>query len=187
MSNHPLTPQSAPDLQKKAVLNLYAAFAVSLILTLVPHMIVGLIALIFALGVLIAAYVMRFQSEKESLIYNHTTYIIRTIWIGSSLSVVTVGLASAFMLGQIDYAPFSSCGETMAAQGMEWAANATYAQVWEFSSPCFNSFITANLKLLIISGAIAILPILLYFIIRFGRGLSRALHGYRLAKPKAWF
>jgi uncharacterized membrane protein len=43
------------------------------------------------------------------------------------------------------------------------------------------------MNLLITAGVITILPGLVYFAVRFVRGLSRAIKGYRLAKPKAWF
>ena len=37
-----------------------------------------------------------------------------------------------------------------------------------------------------VSLAFAAVPPLLYFILRYARGLARALDGYRVAKPKAW-
>lgn len=187
MSSTNFTPDSDPDPQKKTVLNLYAAFAVSLALTCVPHMMIGLVSLIFAIGVLVAAYVIRARSDKESLAANHATYIIRTIWIGSSLAVVTLGIGSAIMLGQIDYAPFGPCAENMAAQGMDWAANASHADVWALASPCFNVFIRDNFNILVVAGIVTIVPILLYFGLRITRGVLRASKGYRLQNPKAWF
>lgn len=187
MTSKPPAPQSPQDPHRTTVLNLYAAFAVSLILTLMPHGIIALLALVFMIGVLITAYVVRARVEPETLAENHATYIIRTIWIGSLLAAITTTIGGAILLTDIDYAPFTPCADRLAAQGMDFAANATYAQVWELSSPCFDAFINANLNTLIVAGAITILPILAYFAVRFVRGLSRAIKGYRLAKPRAWF
>ena len=187
MTHTPQPPQSPQDPHRKIVLNLYAAFAVSLILSMMPHAIVALLALIFMLGVLAAAYVVRSKVEPETLAENHATYLIRTIWIGSILAAITTSIGGAIMLADIDYAPFSPCADKLASQGIDFAANATYAQVWEMSSSCFNAFINANLNMLIVAGVITILPILIYFAVRFVRGLSRAIKGYRLANPRAWF
>ncbi len=187
MSNHPLAPESEADPQRKMVLNLYAAFAVSLILTLVPHAIIAIVAAVFFLGVLIAAYLIRAKAEDDSLAQNHATYIIRTIWIGSSLAVVFIGIGAAYMLPNIDYSTFQPCSNKLMSMGLEYAENATYAQVWELANPCFDLFIKDNWSILIVTGIIVILPILIYFVVRFVRGLSRAMKGYRIAKPKAWF
>lgn len=187
MTPKPPAPQSPHDPHRKAVLNLYAAFAVSLILSLMPHGIIALLALLFMIGVLITAYIVRARAETDTLAENHATYIIRTIWIGSLLAAITTTIGGIIMLTDIDYGPFAPCADQLAAQGMDFAANATYAQVWELASPCFDPFINANLNILIIAGSITILPILTYFAVRFVRGLSRAIKGYRLAQPRAWF
>lgn len=187
MIEKPPAPQSPHDPHRATVLNLYAAFAVSLILSLMPHGILALLALIFMIGVLIAAYIVRSRVEPETLAENHATYIIRTIWIGSLLAAITTSIGGAIMLSDINYEPFMPCADRLAAQGMDFAANASFAQVWELTSPCFDAFINANLNTLIMAGAITILPVLAYFAVRFVRGLSRAIKGYRLAKPRAWF
>lgn len=187
MTSANFTPDSGSDPQKKTVLNLYAAFAVSLVLTCVPHMMIALVSLIFALGVLIAAYMVRSRSGADSLAGNHATYIIRTIWTGSLLSVITMAIGSAIMLGRLDYAPFGPCAENMAAQGIDWAANASHAEIWALANPCFDVFIRDNFNILMIAGVVAIVPILLYFGYRITRGVLRATKGYRLQNPKALF
>lgn len=172
MIEKPPAPQSPHDPHRATVLNLYAAFAVSLILSLMPHGILALLALIFMIGVLIAAYIVRSRVEPETLAENHATYIIRTIWIGSLLAAITTSIGGAIMLSDINYEPFMPCADRLAAQGMDFAANASFAQVWELTSPCFDAFINANLNTLIMAGAITILPVLAYFAVRFVRGLS---------------
>ncbi|MFN3700033.1 MAG: hypothetical protein ACK4VI_00760 [Alphaproteobacteria bacterium] len=136
---------------------------------------------------LIAAYVIRSKNDPNGLACNHTTYIIRTIWIGSFFSVVTVGLASLYMVQFLDYVAFAPCAEEIQMRGLNWAAEASFEDAMILVEPCFNSFINDNFNLLLVSGGIAIIPILLYFTVRLVRGISRAAKGYRIADPKIWF
>ena len=183
----PPPPANVQHPQRKTILNLDAAFAVSLVLTTIPHGIIAIVALVFMIGVLVASYIIRAKAEPESLIQNHTTYIIRTIWIGSGLAAITTTIGGLIMMNDINYDPFSPCANNLAAQGVEFAANATYTQIWDLASPCFDIFIQANMQPLITAGIITIVPVLIYFAVRFVRGLSRAIKGYRIANPRVWF
>lgn len=175
------------DPDKKRVLNLYAAFGVSLLLTLVPSLLISFVALVFVVGVLIGAYMMRRASEVESLAENHCTYVIRTLWISALISLITLFAGSAFMLGGIDYAPFEPCANAMAQKGAEFAQNASYEEVYALAEPCMNAFIDFNMSLLMTTALITAGPVLIYLGYRYGKGLLRALKGYRMANPKAWF
>lgn len=176
-----------PDKEKSLVLNLYAAFGISLILTLIPLAVAGIISALFMLGVLIGAYIIRRKSEDHSLSANHCTFLIRTMWIGALFSLITTAIASAFMLPNIDYSPFQPCAEDLAARGQEFLTSATNQQIWDVSQPCMDAFIAENQSDLVMSALVAGGPILIYFIYRFVKGLVRAQKGYRLADPKMWF
>lgn len=180
-------PPTHNDPGKKKVTNLYAMFGVGLVLSLVPSTIVSIVALFFMVAVLVAGYGLRKKSEPESLAENHATYIIRTIWIGTGFSVISVSLAGIYMLSGIDYSAFQPCAETFAGQGAAAIQNPSYEAVWSASEPCFNNFINENFQLLTISALIAAVPILIYFGYRYGKGLSRAMKGYRMMDPKSWF
>jgi uncharacterized membrane protein len=52
---------------------------------------------------------------------------------------------------------------------------------------CLQDYITINLMVFIASFIIAAGPVLLYFIIRYARGLKRAVEGQMIANPRAWF
>lgn len=173
--------------EKRSVLNLYAALGVSLALTLVPSGIVGLVATIFLIAVLIAAYILRRRYEAEGLAENHMTYIIRTLWISALFSLITLTIGSTYLLNGIDYASFQPCANALAEKGIEFAETATFQEMYALTSPCMDDFIDDNFRRLTIAALITALPILLYMVIRYMRGLSRALRGYRVASPKAWF
>lgn len=187
MGDPRLNPQSQDDPEKKKVLNLYAAFGISLILSLVPNQMAALVSTLFMLGVLIAAYMMRRNVEIHGLAGNHCTYIIRTIWIGALFSLITIAITSLFMLPRIDYSDFQPCADAMAEKGAEYISNASQAEIMALSEPCMDNFIASNWDTFTLFALFGIGPILLYFIIRFVRGLGRATKGYRLADPKAWF
>lgn len=187
MAPHKPAPSKNDDPEKKQILNMYAAFGISLILSLVPSGMAALVSLIFMVGVLIAAYVIRSKVEEHGLAGNHCTFMIRTIWIGSLFSLITIGLASLFMIPRIDYASFQPCAEAMASKGTEFLASATQAEIMALSEPCLDSFMSANWNTFTIAAIFGVGPILIYFVVRFVRGLSRATKGYRIADPKAWF
>ncbi|MEM7650932.1 MAG: hypothetical protein AAF204_02475 [Pseudomonadota bacterium] len=172
---------------QKTILNLYAAFGVSLILSVLPYMAAGGLSLIFFTGVLIAAYMVRKKAQEHDFADNHTTFIIRTIWIGALFSLVTTAIASAYMLGGIDYSQFQPCADALAAKGIEWVESAGFADVYELTKPCMNNFIQSNHTLLMNAMIIAGGPILLYMTYRLAKGVTRATKGYRLADDKVWF
>lgn len=177
-------PHSDPD--KKRVLNLYAAFGVSILLMLVPSLMISFVALVFALGVLVGAYSMRKNAATESLAENHCTYIIRTLWITALFSLVTLFAGSVYMLSGIDYSAFEPCANAMAQRGVQFVQNATYEEVYALAAPCMNAFIDFNMGLLTITVLITAVPVLIYLGYRYLKGLMRAIKGYRMADPKSW-
>lgn len=175
-----------PDGQS-SILNLYAAFGVSMVLSVLPYASAALFSLIFFFGVLVAAYVMRGNAEPESLKANHATFIIRTLWIGAFFSIITTIAATIYLMNGIDYDPFNPCAQALADKGLVWLEQAGPMEVYAFVTPCMESFMQTNKTLFINSVIIAAAPILLYMAYRMIKGLSRAIKGYRLAKPQVWF
>lgn len=164
---------------KRQVLNLYALFGVSLLLSLVPSTAVALISLIFLIGVFAYAYRLRARASSESLTENHAAFIIRTIWIATLLSIITLSAGSIYMIPNIDYAAFGPCQENLTnSEG--------FLDIYAAAFPCINIFIEANLRLLTITALIVALPVVIYLIVRYVRGLSRAIKGYRISNPKSW-
>lgn len=174
------------DPQQGKVIRIYGLFGLGLLLSLVPNMIVAGMSAILLLGVLVAAYILRKDAEDGSLLENHMTFIIRTIWVGSFLTLVTMAAGSFYLFKMLDHQPMLPCmqeflnlGPMAAAYGMD--------HMLAIFNKCWEPYWRTNLTALIIGGTIAAGPVLVYFIGRFIRGLTRATRGYRLAKPKAWF
>lgn len=173
--------------QNKAILNLYAALGVSLILSVLPSVSAALASVIFFSGVLIAAYLMRRGAERESLRENHATFIIRTLWIAALFSLFTTGAATIYMLGGVDYAPFEPCANVLISKGAAWIESAGMMEVYALIKPCVESFLGFNKALLVNAVIIAGAPLVIYVVYRLAKGVSRAMKGYRIANPKSWF
>jgi uncharacterized membrane protein len=171
--------------EQKKLLRLYAAFGASLALSLVPSVAAAIITLLLFLGVLFVAYAMRKRSSEGSLIENHTTYIIRTIWISGAAAVFTLIAASVYMLQTVDNTPLDPCISTILSAGARTPDMATQQMIALFR-PCFDTYLSVNLRDFIIGGIIAAGPVLLYIILRFTRGLARAGGGYRIANVRSW-
>ncbi|MEZ5814908.1 MAG: hypothetical protein R3E13_09380 [Alphaproteobacteria bacterium] len=172
---------------QKYILNLYAAFGVSLILAVLPFMAAAFLSLVFFMGVLIGAYALRKRAGDCSLSENHATFIIRTLWISAFLSLVTTVAATAYMMSGIDYSTFEPCANSLAHKGPTWVESAGTMEIYAVIEPCIESFISFNKALLTNALLIAGGPVILYMAYRMVKGLSRAVKGYRLSDPKGWF
>ena len=172
---------------QKAILNLYAALGVSLILSVLPYPAAAVLSMVFFIGVLVAAYIIRKKVEEHSLVENHSTFIIRTLWIGAFFSLVTTAIATAYMLNGVDYSQFQPCANNLAGKGLEWLENAGMMQVYAVTEPCMDSFLYGNKTLLMNAMIIAGGPIIIYMTYRMAKGVSRAMKGYRLSDAKTWF
>ncbi len=178
-----VTQANKPEGQS-TILNLYAVFGVSMILSVMPYAAAAVLSLIFFLGLLIAAYVVRSDAAKDSLKDNHATFIIRTLWIAAFISIPTTLAAAAYMQFNIDYTAFDPCIESLARQSASWLETAPHMEIYAFVQPCVETFLEMNKREFIMTALIAGGPVLAYMAFRFIKGLSRAIRGYRLANPR---
>jgi len=163
--------------QNKIINTLYGFLILSTILGFVPN---GMaFAASFALWVvtLIAAYIYRRKDTEDGLLYNHMTYLIGTIWIGTSFILIGTLIAGAWVYfygnnGPLDAAVVQINGGTVPDDAMLQGVMREYLLV--------------NKSLLITASIVAVGPAILYFVYRVANGLSRAAKGYRLANPKSW-
>ncbi len=183
MSDNPT--HKDPDQNK--IVQMYAAFGVSIILTVIPHLWAAAASLIMLLYVMIAAYVYRLRRPADSLMVNHMRFITRTIWLTGFFAIFTLVAGCGYMLSYINNAALTPCLDKFLNLAPEAIAFQNVITIQALFDNCMNTFIHDNLMTLIVSGAIAGGPILIYVAVRFARGFSRALNGYRIAKPDAWF
>ncbi len=175
------------DPARAKIIKLYVAFGLSIVLTVIPHVWAAAASMLMLLYTRIVAYVLRGRGPKDSLADNHATFVIRTIWLTGLFAIVTLAAGSAYLLERIDNAPLMPCMDKFLNMNPEKAAVMNVVDMGTLFENCMHPFVTTNWNALIVSMLIAGGPLLAYVVVRFARGLSRALKGYRLAKPKAWF
>ena len=177
--------QKTPE--QKTALRLYGVLGAALLMSLVPSVTAALFSMLLFVGLLIAAYVVRSGTDNGSFSENHMTFIIRTIWIGGFFSLVVMCFAAVYLFLNIDNTPLDPCIQNFLNQGTTNLQSIGPAEMMEIFRGCYNGYMDANFNLFILTGVLTGGPILIYFSIRFIRGLSRALKNYRVAQPKSWF
>ena len=163
--------------QKNIINALYAMIMASTILSFIPVIAAQLGALVLFLMVLIAAYVYKSKDDEDGLLHNHMTYLIRTIWIGSTFLVLAMIVASFWIAGQSDNTALQSIVDQLGAGQMLNEETITAAM---------KNYISDNQGLLLRVTLATIGPAMIYFVYRIANGFSRAWRGYRIAKPKGW-
>lgn len=163
----------------KTALTYYALLAGSFFLAWVPHIIPGLIAVILFFWAFIGAYIIRGRNDADSFLAHHMTFLIRTVWIGSLFSLITVTAGGIYMLTHADVMAFSTCiVNTLSLPDMTMIEQETYR--------CIDGFIALNKGVLLVSVLISAPLPCAYVAYRLIRGALKARHGMRLLHGKSW-
>ncbi len=165
------------EAQQKTINVLYIFLIISTILAFVPMAIPQLISLVLVVLVLIAAYIYRAKDNADGLMFNHMTYLIGTIWIGTSFLTIGLIIGGIYLSTQGDMTVLQEAGDKIAA-GYVPTEQEMVDLIW--------SYLEANKKEAISSMIMFVGPAVLYFIYRVANGYSRAMKGYRIANPKSW-
>lgn len=171
--------------EEKTILRVYGTFAAALVLMLLPNMLVCILALALMAGVLITAYAKRRKADPHGLIADHMTFIIRTIWLGNGIAVISTAIASIYMMKRANHLPLQDCSHTAAQHILDSGAQ-DMQTINSLMKPCIDGFIAGNIPVLIASVAIAATPPMLYFAFRTAKGLNRARKGHRIGDVKSW-
>ncbi len=166
------------DKEQKNIRQYYGAFAAAIVCNFVPVPIVALFGICLLLSILVGAYIFKARSKMDSLAYNHMTYLIGTIWISSLFLVLGMAAASYWVYTKGDHTLIQNLMESMNAGVMVTPG--------EMQS-IMQSYIHANLNLLITASLATMGPAVIYIIYRTAYGASRATKGYRMARPAGWF
>ena len=183
-----MTENEDQDLQtkeQKKIVNIYAFLSAGLVLSFVPVASAALLGTVMFIGTFIYLYSLRKSSEPESLSHDHTTFLIRTIWIVSLFSIFTMAIAVVYVLSVYDPTPVHDCVNQL--MGGHVSDMTYFSAVGETQNICVDNFVKANLSALIIGGIIAMGPLAIYLVYRVAKGLSRAMKGHRIGDVKSWF
>jgi uncharacterized membrane protein len=163
--------------KQKKTNNLYIILIISTVLSFVPFAVAQLASISLIIAVLIMAYLYRAKDSEDGLLFNHMTYLIRTIWIGSTFLSAGIIAAGIYVFLQGDHSLVQNAANQISA-GTMFSENDLIA--------LGNDYIMANKNVLILGTGVFVGPAILYFIYRIANGYSRAAKGYRIANPKSW-
>lgn len=156
---------------------LYGILVFSTILGFVPTGNAQIYSIVLWLIVWAAAYYYRRKDTEDGLLYNHMTYLIGTIGIGTTVILIGMLVAGFWIFMQGDRTAIDAMvarlmnGEMMGEDEMNAAMNQAMVD---------------NQKLMWTASLVAIGPAVLYFVYRVANGLGRAAKGYRIANPRSW-
>lgn len=167
--------------QKNIINVLYLFLIVSTITGFMPSTWAQEVSLVLVIISLIAAYWYRSRDEEDGLVYNHMTYLIGTIWNGTTFMILGMLAAGAWVYLQGDNSVLDHSVQQATDQILS-GGMPTDAQM----SGWMDEYLIANKSLTIMAGIICVGPGVLYFIYRVANGYARAMKGYRIAKPRSW-
>lgn len=174
-----------PMREDNKILCVYAALIISLVLMLVPHVVAGALSLLLFMGVLVGGYVLRRRNDSGGLMADHMTFIIRTIWIGSGLAVLTTTVAALYMHFNADPTPLADCSQNV-ADAVLGGATPDLQSLAAMMQPCIIRFLSENDIVMTIALLVSAGPPLFYFVLRIARGLGRAKRGHRIGDHQSW-
>lgn len=166
------------DKAQQNIINvLYILLIIGTVLSFVPHMIAQIMTIPLVLLVLIAAYIYKAKDTEDGLLYNHMTYLIGTIWIGSTFLTLGIVAAGLYVYAQGDHSIIHDAANQIASGYMPNDQDLINLSV---------NYFHANKNVLILGTGVFVGPAILYFVYRIGNGYGRAAKGYRIANPKSW-
>lgn len=163
--------------QKQTITALYIFLIASTILGCMPNVTCALFSLVLFFTVLIAAYWYRFRDKEDGLLFNHMTYLIGTVWIGSTFLAIGVCVAGYLVYAKGDHSVIHNALDQI-LNGVMMDESALYGVIM--------NYISINRDLMVSASLPTIVPALLYLVYRIANGFSRGAKGYRIANPKSW-
>ncbi len=163
---------------KKTVTNIYAALIVSVVLQFIPNASVQLFAMILFLGVFVWCYIARKQFGHATLVENHTTYIIHTIWVFSL--AMTVGLILCFIW------IYLIAGKESLQTFADEVIKASIAESPPDLRNAYSALVEVDFSAIILACLITVGPSFIYLGYRLIKGVRRGIKGYRIDNPTKW-
>lgn len=154
---------------KQQALTIYSGFLLAIIFNFIPVTFVQTFGAFIFLGLIIAAYIMRSQAEKESFMYSHMSYLIKTFWISSL--ILLIGIIESYIFADHSIIYTTVNGVKNGSMLSETEINALLIE-----------YIQANRLVF----ALTLGPSLLYLIYRTIKGIMLASKNTSIPNPKNW-
>lgn len=163
---------------KQKIASLYVPLLVGVIFGCLPDASMQGISALLDLIVLIAAYGIRSEAKEDDLVWHHSTFVIRTIWIWSLFLVI--GMAGAALVIQMN-------ADMGAITDLVNSANSGIIPTEGDVDLTMQKFMDTNYDMMLRTTIIWLAPAQVYAVWRSYKGLSRAWLGYRVANLRSWF
>lgn len=165
------------DKQKSIINLLYIFLIISTLCAFVPFIMaqIAFISLLFV--TLISAYYYKTKDRPDGLLHNHMTYLIGTVWIGSFLLAVGMAVAGYWVFMNGNNQPLDDFMRSAQSGVIPDEAAMNEAMI---------AYMRINMQLILVSTILFVGPAVIYLVYRIAHGYSRAMKGYRIAKPKSW-
>lgn len=164
---------------RNTILGFYAVLSLVVILSSVPDFKIQNVGYTLIMIELVIAYIARARWPRgESFEENHSTYIIRTIWMYSFLFTIGAVAASYLVWVNGDKSAIEQITDMM-VNGSPPSEDETNAAMMKYYED--------NKILMMNTTRLWLCPSQLYLVWRILQGGGRAFKSYRLANPKRWF
>lgn len=164
------------DKQKNTFL--YVLLLVGVIVGCLPDASMQGISALLGLVALMAAYAIRSKAKEDDLVWHHSTFVIRTIWIWSLFLVI--GMVGAALVIQMN-------ADMSAITDLVNSANSGIIPTEGDVDLTMQKFMDTNYDMMLRTTIIWLAPAQVYAVWRSYKGLSRAWLGYRVANLRSWF
>jgi len=157
---------SNQKIERQKIIVMYIIFFLSFSLALIPVSAASVFAIMICVCTLSTIYSFRMNSEEDSLLENHMTFLIRTFWRANLYLLITSFVGILFLLVSIDYQPLSPCINTISST----LQRGNFSLLSKILGVCNSIFIEKNWFNIKITAFIAFFPVLLYLLVRCVKG-----------------
>ena len=158
-------PQDSQKTAQMKVLALYIGFLVVILFQFPLNVTIQAISIILFFALLAIIKFIRSENDKESLLYNHATFLSRTLWMWSFLLGIGLAFAGIYMSKAVPFEQLGTLSEDLMARKTD--------------SPLIQSMVPMAL------GGLA--PSTIYIIYRYIKGFVYAVQQQGLKNPKRFF
>jgi len=152
------------------ILSVYIVFTAAVIMNCIPSTVISTLGFILLFVILIAIYVYRARSDKDSLRYSHMAFLIKSFWVSSLL--LLIGMIAAYFLG--DHSSVINAYESI--------FKGSYLTEEQINN-ILSTYLHDNLTVFLLTLG----PSLLYLAYRIYRGVMLIKSNLPIPNPKNWF
>lgn len=149
------------DIERK-IFVYYGVFFTSFMIAMIPFTVASVFSIMICSCTVAAIYVERARSEKDSFIYNHMTFLIRSFWRGNLYLIFTLIVALFYILILSNYDTIGTCVDAM----LNALNTGRFGRLGTLAQACEKLFFKDNAVHLKTAAVIAFAPIVVYLLYR---------------------